>query len=69
MAVHTWMVLWVAAKQLPITIFEDVSESDKNVIYWACLLHDVRKLGMPVFEGKDHIHPFKSAASVLEVFC
>ena len=30
MAVHTWMVLWVAAKQLPITIYEDVSESDKK---------------------------------------
>ena len=35
---------------------------------WSCLLHDIRKLGAPVFEGKDHVHPFKSAAAVLEVF-
>ena len=35
---------------------------------WASLLHDIRKLGHPVYEGKDHVHPFKSAAAVLEVF-
>jgi hypothetical protein len=32
------------------------------------LLHDIKKLGTPVIEGKDHIHPFKSAVAVLEVF-
>lgn len=31
-------------------------------------MHDLRKLGSPIIEGKDHIHPFKSAIAVLEVF-
>ena len=35
---------------------------------WAILLHDIRKLGPPIYEGRDHVHPFKSAAAVLEVF-
>ena len=35
---------------------------------WACLLHDVRKLSVPIIEGKDHVHPFKSSISTLEVF-
>jgi hypothetical protein len=35
---------------------------------WAALLHDIAKLGPPKFEGKDHIHPFKSGRIVLEIF-
>lgn len=35
---------------------------------WAALLHDIKKLGPPVFEGKDHIHPFKGAMQSLKVF-
>lgn len=35
---------------------------------WACLLHDLRKLSTPIIDTKDHIHPFKSAIAVLEVF-
>ena len=31
-------------------------------------MHDLRKLSTPVIEGKDHVHPFKSAIAVLEVF-
>ena len=66
-AVHTLLVLWRATKHLP-HIYNPLSEADKNVVQWACLLHDIRKLGSPVIQGKDHIHPFKSAVAVLEVF-
>jgi len=49
-------------------LYDSLEDEDQNIILWACLLHDIRKLGSPVFEGKDHVHPFKSAAAVLEVF-
>jgi hypothetical protein len=32
------------------------------------LLHDISKRGNPDFKGKDHIHPFVSAAMTLRVF-
>lgn len=67
MAVHTWLVLWWAKNHLN-HLYNNLNRSEKNIILWSCLLHDVRKLGKPVFEGKDHVHPFKSAASVLDVF-
>ena len=35
---------------------------------WAALLHDIAKLSTPVMAGKDHIHPFKSAKVVIDVF-
>lgn len=66
-AVHTLLVLWRASVHLP-AIYEPLPDNEKNIIQWACLLHDIRKLGAPVIEGKDHIHPFKSAVAVLEVF-
>jgi hypothetical protein len=31
-------------------------------------LHDIKKLGPPVYEGKDHIHPFKGGIAVLDIF-
>jgi hypothetical protein len=49
-------------------LFDELNDEEKNIILWASLLHDIRKLGFPIFEGKDHVHPFKSAAAVLEVF-
>lgn len=66
-AVHTLLVLWRATQTLP-HLYEKLSPRDQNIIQWACLLHDVKKLGTPIIEGKDHIHPFKSAIAVLEVF-
>ena len=41
---------------------------DQNTIKWACLLHDISKLSLPVIEGKDHVHPFKSASTTLDIF-
>lgn len=65
-AVHTLLVLWRALKHTP--QFNKLSAEEQNMVKWACLLHDVRKLSVPIIEGKDHVHPFKSAISTLEVF-
>ena len=35
---------------------------------WACILHDIKKLSTPIIDTFDPVHPFKSAAAVLEVF-
>ena len=43
------------------------SKRNQNVLKWAALLHDIAKKSMPVFEGRDHVHPFVSANVVLEV--
>ncbi len=65
-AAHTILVLWRAIKHLD--IYHQLSSEDQNIIKWACLLHDVRKMGLPLINGKDHVHPFKSAITTLEVF-
>ena len=62
---HTLLVLWTATK---LDLLRQMSPEDQNIIAWALLMHDLRKLGEPVIQGKDHIHPFKSAIAVLEVF-
>lgn len=66
-AVHTLLVLWRATKHLP-QLYEQLTDTEKNIVKWTCLLHDIKKLGAPVIQGKDHIHPFKSAVAVLELF-
>jgi hypothetical protein len=45
-----------------------MTADDQDLVLWGCLMHDVRKLSVPVIEGKDHVHPFKSGSSVLDVF-
>jgi len=57
-AVHTILVLW---RTVIDPLFSDYTTDEQNILKWAALLHDIRKLGMPIYEGKDHIHPFKSA--------
>jgi len=42
--------------------FTKLTEEEQNIMKWAALLHDIYKKGYPLFEGKDHIHPFMSAA-------
>lgn len=66
-AVHTLTVLWLVSES---TFSKECqyTEMDINIIQWAALLHDVRKLQDPFIKGKDHVHPFKSAVAVLEVF-
>lgn len=64
---HTLLVLWRAIKCLP-ELYNELSPSEQNILMWACLMHDLRKLQQPTIEGKDHVHPFKSGACVLEYF-
>ena len=44
-----------------------LSKYDKNVLLWTNLFHDISKRGTPEVEGKDNIHPFKSAWRTLHV--
>ena len=63
---HTFVVLLLTLLE-----FEETSSfpaPQKNVLKWAALLHDICKLSLPAIKGKDHIHPFKSAAAVLDIF-
>ena len=63
--VHTLNVLYLT------TIDEEflkMNEEQQNIMLWAALLHDIKKLGPPNFNGKDHLHPFKGGAAVLIIF-
>ena len=44
-----------------------LNKYDRNVLLWTNLFHDISKRGRPVIEGKDNIHPFKSACTALHV--
>jgi hypothetical protein len=35
---------------------------------WATIFHDISKRAKPEIVGRDHIHPFVSAATTLETF-
>ena len=50
------------------TLFENLSSRDQNIVLWGALFHDISKRSNPVLEGKDHIHPFISAATTLLIF-
>jgi len=43
------------------------NKRNQNVLKWAALLHDIAKRTIPVFEGRDHVHPFISANVVIDV--
>lgn len=62
---HTVLVLW---RLIDDPLYQEYSRYEQNILKWSALLHDVRKLGDPVYYGKDHIHPFKSAQSVIRIF-
>lgn len=64
-AIHTILVLW---RLVIDPLFPTYTKVEQNILKWGALLHDIRKLGYPVYEGKDHIHPFKSAQSVIQIF-
>lgn len=38
------------------------------MLKWAALFHDIDKKGRPLFQEKDHIHPFNSAKATLVIF-
>ena len=43
----------------------EITEFEQNVLKWAALFHDIDKKGRPLFDDKDHIHPFNSARATL----
>lgn len=55
--VHTLNVLYLVYNQNE--EYKRLGKEDQNIMLWAALIHDICKLGHPVYEGKDHIHPFK----------
>lgn len=64
-AVHSIKVLFRTVRD---PIFEsEMNDEEKNILKWAALLHDISKRGQPEIQGKDHIHPFVSAATTLEI--
>ena len=48
--------------------FEDLTKEEKNILEWAALFHDISKRGRPLFDSKDFVHPFQSAAIMLRIF-
>lgn len=63
--VHTFNVLYLIINNAE---YSKMTPRDQNILKWVALLHDICKLGLPVFHGKDHIHPFKGAREVLQLF-
>ena len=46
----------------------EITEEEATGAELAILLHDISKRGYPDFKGKDHVHPFVSAATTLRIF-
>ena len=44
-----------------------MTEEKQSIIKWACLLHNIGKIGKPTIRGRDYIYPFNSAWLVLKV--
>ena len=63
---HTFNVLLMTIRDN--TYKNYLSKNDQNIMKWAALLHDIVKRGVPLFEDKDHIHPFLSAEGTLRIF-
>lgn len=59
---HTFLVLWHAIKD---PLYQEMEEESKNIIKWACLLHNIGKVSRPSIEGKDHVSSFNSSLFVL----
>jgi len=64
-SLHSLLVVW---KTVTDSSYAELNDEEKNICLWAALLHDIAKLGGPIYSGKDHIHPFKSAIILLDVF-
>ena len=46
---------------------EQLNDDERNILQWAALFHDISKRSVPTLEGKDHIHPFISGATTLQI--
>lgn len=62
---HSLNVLYLTMNDVE---YLKLPENEQNILKWAALLHDIAKLGPPIFEGRDHIHPFRGGKVVLEIF-
>ena len=47
---------------------EQFNDEEKNIMKWAALFHDIKKRSLPLIKGRDHVHPFTSAAATLRIF-
>jgi len=62
---HVYKMFYVLLKDPD---YQELNKHDKNILLWATLLHDICKRGTPVVNGKDPVHPFKSAWATLYIF-
>ncbi|CDW87177.1 UNKNOWN [Stylonychia lemnae] len=62
---HTLNVIYCISQDKE---YQALDNFNQNVLKWAGLLHDLKKLSYPFIEGKDHMHPFKSGKACLEIF-
>ena len=58
-------MLWLVINE---EFFHDLQPNEQNIVKWACLMHEIKKRGKPMFLGNDHIHSFKSAKGTLQIF-
>ena len=58
-------MLWLLTRD---PLYAAESPEMQNILKWTALVHDIRKRGNPVLVGKDHIHPFISAVTILDAF-
>ena len=58
----------VVAKVINDPLMAKFTSQERNMLKWASLLHDISKLGRPKIKGRDYVHPFKSAALMLDIF-
>ena len=64
LVIHTILVIY---QTMTDERFSKLSPVDQNILLWASLLHDIAKRGKKAFEGKDHVHPFWSAAVSINI--
>ena len=48
--------------------FKKLSKPHQNILKWVSVSHDLKKLGLPSIYGRDHIHPFKTAIAMIDIF-
>ena len=61
---HTFLVLQHAVKDPQ---YQTLIKKEQDIVKWACLLHNIGKLGKPTIFGRDYIYPFNSAAIALKI--
>jgi len=66
--------LTVCLKSTQNPYFDDLTDSEKNVVRWSSLFHDLAKRGKScdhgrdIVMGRDHVHPFRGGKLCLQLF-